>query len=94
MGAERQVTLRILLCIMNLNDLLDLHAAQLAEHFDAVQILAEVTLDGKTHGYRCGRGSWYARQGLAHTFIQAEIADEIGHQVSKHSQPPLDDYAI
>ena len=64
----------------------------LSEHFDAVQILAEVTEDGATASCCRGCGSWYARQGLAHEFIERDKAQEHAFQLSRKINPP-DDYA-
>lgn len=61
----------------DLEQILELAAAQLGEHFDVVQILASTHLDGG--GTRCvkrGVGNWYARQGMAHEFIENNIAED------------------
>ena len=58
-------------------------ASQLSEHFEAVQILASFPCDGgnstgtATQGVFSGRGNWYARQGMAHEFIERDKAREI-----------------
>lgn len=49
-------------------ELVDLHAAQLAEHFDSVRIFCtKHNSDGKgdsaTHGFSKGRGNYYAQEG-------------------------------
>ncbi len=56
--------------------------AQLMEHCDAVQILMTGT-DGRGESWSLDRGSgnWYARQGLAHEFIDKNIAQENAHQI-------------
>ena len=55
--------------------ILEAHVNQLAEHFDAVQIL--VSWPGE-HGETCGRahgtGNWYARVGLATQFVERDRA--------------------
>lgn len=48
--------------------------AQLVEHFDAVQLLVSVTEEGRTSYRAIGAGNWYARQGMAHEFINADVA--------------------
>ena len=46
---------------------MDRHLAHLAEHFDAVEIVAcRVLPDGSTENYHRGMGNWYARFGLVH----------------------------
>lgn len=57
-------------------------AAKLGEHFDAVQIFATWCDHGCTIGTTRGTGNWYARQGLAHEFIQADIAQENAMQLA------------
>ena len=51
-----------------LNELVDLHAAQLAEHFDSVRIFctkhdSEHLGLSNTQAYSKGRGNWYAQRG-------------------------------
>jgi hypothetical protein len=50
-------------------------AKELAEHFDAVQILASHTEAQGTLCIKRGCGNWYARQGMAQEFIQAQNAE-------------------
>ncbi len=57
-------------------------ASQLSEHFDAVQILVSFPSDGGTQGLTAGRGNWYARQGMAHEFVQREQAREIAYAIT------------
>ncbi len=57
-------------------------ASQLSEHFDAVQILVSFPSDGGTQGLNAGRGNWYARQGMAHEFVQREQAREIAYAIT------------
>ncbi len=62
-------------------------ASQLSEHFDAVQILVSFPCDGgdgggtATQGLAAGRGNWYARQGMAHEFIERDKAFELARQI-------------
>lgn len=65
-------------------------AAKLGEHFEAVQILASWTDQGVTHGSKRGCGNWYARQGLAHEFINQDMAHEHAVQIAEHLNPPDD----
>lgn len=58
--------------------------ARLGEHFDAVQIFVSLPMDGG--GTRCikkGGGNWYARQGMAHEFINEDMAQEIAVKVNE-----------
>lgn len=76
-----------------LAELIDDAAHKLMEHFEAVQIL--VTYPDQQGGscrlFR-GRGNWYARQGMAHEFIQADRAQTEAHEIAKilPSTPPDD----
>jgi hypothetical protein len=63
--------------------LLEAAAAALAEHFDAVQILATSQEEGTTHSFYRGQGNWYARQGLAHEFINSDIAQDAAVQIAE-----------
>lgn len=65
---------------------------KLGEHFDHVQILATWNEEGLTKAAYSGCGSWYARQGLAHEFINKDIAQENAHQLAEKINPPPDDY--
>jgi len=66
-------------------------ASQLSEHFDAVQILISFPCDGgdgggtATQGLCAGRGNWYARQGMAHEFINRDQAREIAYAITSES---------
>ena len=64
---------------------MDRHVAALMEHFDSVQILCSVRIpDGSgTQGFARGGGDWYARQGLAHEFINREEATEVAQAISE-----------
>lgn len=57
----------------------DLH-----EHFEAIQILATwVDDDGQTCRVSLGIGNFYARQGLAHEFIEMDAAATTAHELAK-----------
>jgi hypothetical protein len=65
-------------------ELLDSHAAALSEHFDAVQILASyLEPDGTTAAVASGQGNWYARQGMAHKFVEQARAEGLAEELSQ-----------
>ena len=64
------------------NKLLDDAAAKLAEHFGVVQIMVTWDEFGITHSAKRGVGNWYARQGMAHEFINCDIAVENARQLA------------
>lgn len=66
-------------------------AAELGEHYDAVQILVSWNEQGITSCGSYGTGNWYARQGMAHEFIQKDIAQENAAQLASKLEPPSDD---
>lgn len=64
-------------------------AAKLGEHFDAVQIMASWPA-GEGKGTVCskrGIGNWYARQGMAHDFIQSAAARENAAEIAAAIKP-------
>lgn len=66
-------------------ELMERFVAELGEHFTAVQILASMPADGGgTRGIKRGCGDWYARQGLAHEFINEDASAEIGRQIAEN----------
>lgn len=71
--------------------LLETVAAQLGEHFDAVQIMVSYNREAQTFCVKRGCGNWYARQGMAHEFINANQAEEQARQIAEVIQPPEDD---
>lgn len=58
-------------------------ASKLGEHFDAVQILASFHDSGGTSCIKRGGGNWYARQGMAHEFINMDIAKDAAVEIAK-----------
>lgn len=72
--------------------LLEEAAAKLGEHFDAVQILASWNEEGLSKCSKRGAGNWYARQGMAHEFINADIAQEHAREIAEQLEPPDDDW--
>lgn len=63
----------------------------LCEHFESVQILASYEEGGQTRCCSNGSGNWYARQGMAHEFINQDIAQENAHQIAEKMNPPDQD---
>lgn len=72
-------------------EILERAATQLGEHFDAVQILATWSEAGVTHSIPRGAGNWYARQGMAHEFINQDVAQENAKQIADRIARPDDD---
>jgi hypothetical protein len=56
---------------------------QLGEHFDAVQILVSFNEDAETTLIKHGAGNWYARQGIAHAFINSDVAQDAAEQLAR-----------
>lgn len=65
----------------------DLHVAQLGEHFEAVQIFVSVQTPNGTMCLKRGGGNWYARQGMAHEFIGLTRAQEQAHSIAQELRP-------
>jgi hypothetical protein len=67
----------------SLHQIVDSHIAQLLEHCDAVQILMTGPLDDTEGVWSLARGggNWFARQGLAHQFINQDLAQEHARQI-------------
>lgn len=63
-------------------------AAKLGEHCNSVQILVTVSENGGTSGIKRGVGDWYARQGMAHEFINMDIASDTASQIAEKLNPP------
>lgn len=61
--------------------------AEIAEHFECVQILATWEHERNTESVATGIGNWYARQGLAHEFIGLDRAQENAHALKKVLPP-------
>lgn len=73
-------------------EILEKAASVLGEHFDAVQILASWNEDGQTTCVKRGSGNWYARQGMAHEFINSDISQSNAYELSRvMPKPPEDD---
>lgn len=67
-------------------EMISAHAAQLSEHFDAVQILVSYPWEGGTQPLYSGNGNWFARQGMARDFIELEQAEQIAREITKASE--------
>lgn len=71
---------------------LDSLVAHLHEFFEVVQIQASWCEEGFTHSVDSGAGNWYARQGMAHEFINKDVAQENARQISEvMPRPPQQD---
>ncbi len=67
------------------------HVAELAEHYDAVQIVATwLASDNLTRSHKCGSGNWYARTGLCREFINENLADDQAEAIARKLDPPDD----
>lgn len=66
-------------------------AAKLGEHFEAVQIMASWNDNGHSKCVKRGCGNWYARQGMAHEFINEDVAQENAQQIASKLNPPESD---
>lgn len=76
------------------DDMLDIEARKLAEHFDSVQILVTWTENNLTYCGKVGAGDWYARQGAAHEFINQDAAQDQAREIAKAmpQEPPDDEW--
>jgi len=73
--------------------ILERHVAELAEIYDCVQVLATgLNPNNSTFCHKRGSGNWYARQGMAHEFIQENIADDAATLIAKKLEPPEEDW--
>lgn len=68
--------------MINAEEILDKTASALGETFDHVQIMVTWNEQGITKSCCRGVGNWHARQGIAHEFIQMDIAQENARQVA------------
>lgn len=74
--------------ISEIEELLNRHAAELAEHFEAVEIMVSRTEFGKTTGVWRGRGNTFARMGLAEEYIRANKDYEQAKEIASHLNAP------
>ena len=68
-------------------EILAIAARKLGEHFDAVQIMVSYNDEGTTRASFNGCGNWYARQGMAHSFINTDIAQENALEIASRLNP-------
>lgn len=72
---------------------LERHVAELAEIYDSVQVMVTwLKPDGTTSSQKRGSGDWYARQGLAHEFIDENIAEDAAVHIARKLEPPDDEW--
>ncbi len=75
----------------DIQKLVDLKAAELMEHVDAVQILVSwPSGDNGTHSCYRGSGNWFARAGMCHDFIERDRAGTLVEKMPKPPQEPPD----
>lgn len=69
---------------------IDKFLIELTEHLPSahIEVLVSFNEEGLTKSFHTGIGNWHARQGLAHEFIQADIAQENARQISERMAPP------
>ena len=67
------------------------HVTALMERFDSVQILASNSTDIGTENVFLGAGNWFARQGMAHDFINKDRAQTEAHELAGVIRPAEDD---
>ena len=72
-------------------DLIQDHAAQLAERFDSVLILVTANEDGISRMLRGHSGNWFACKGAAHAFIEKEQNEELSADIAEKIQIEEDD---
>lgn len=70
--------------------IVDAAARQVGEHVDHVQILCTWNEDGITRSLCRGVGNWHARQGMAHQFINEDIAQDTARQIAQQLKPDED----
>lgn len=64
-------------------DFIDSKLRELGEHFDCVQILVSWNQEAKTFNVYRGGGNWFARQGMAHSFINQDRAQDSAVELAK-----------
>jgi len=64
------------------------HVDALGEFFDSVQILASNVTQIGTENVFTGSGKWFARQGMAHDFINRDRAQTEAHELAGAMRPP------
>lgn len=64
------------------------HVTALMEHFEAVQVLVSISTPNGTEFVKLGAGNWFARQGMAHDFIDCDRAQTEARELSRAINPP------
>lgn len=67
------------------------HVTALSEFFDSVQVLVSNSTDAGTENIFLGAGNWFARQGMAHDFINKDRAHTEAHEIASAIRPIDDD---
>jgi len=67
---------------------LDKVADDLSEFFGSVQIMVSTQVGCATRCIKSGRGDWYARQGMAHEFINEDQAQVTAIAIARENSPP------
>lgn len=57
-------------------------ATDLAEHFDAVQVVASFNSGRSTFSFKAGSGDFYARIGLVREFLLADAAETMQKELA------------
>ncbi len=71
--------------------ILQRHAAELAEIYDSVQLMATfLNPDNTTAIHQTGSGNWCARQYMAQDFIKENSASNLARLIARELNPPDD----
>lgn len=74
-----------------LRKLVENAARTLSEHAEHVQVMVSWNEETITHRVYSGTGNWYARQGMAHEFIQMDVAQTNAAEIASKLEPPPDE---
>ena len=72
---------------IEINKVVEKTLHDLGEHFEHVQLLMTRTVEGSTHTVFKGVGNWHARFGMAHEFINKDVAQENANQLAQQIKP-------
>lgn len=67
--------------------LIDTHLEALGEHFDSVQILVSNCDYAGTSFIPRGCGNFYARKGMAQTFVERDVAEDSARYIARELNP-------
>lgn len=71
--------------------ILQRHVDELAEHYDAVQIVVTwLTSENSTKSYKRGSGNWYSRQALCREFVNEDFASDQAEAIARKLNPSDD----